>query len=316
MLCENVVPKTMRILPDDFVPSEDDVIIGRGRRIFEHKGNVRLRQLVAARLREYSDASSKFSKSYILRSTMHQARFGSTTEGCFVKKDPESGRWYEVGDFIAREMISQSFRDALHKQYKSSNTAKKRRRWQKMQPNRLFSTEINIDKSSAAPSPSHRPSAPVRSISSLSDIVGSSCFPCLCSPSPEPTPEDKTASLLHVGNNGRMGDSSFGQSDCQVKHHDFYSSLAPHDEMVSSAASDESLGWLAKLDSGVLSVSVGSLARPVIHKHTIRNELSEEVLPTLLYDCLEQLMENLDTELDPFEPTPISEIAARVCDWD
>jgi hypothetical protein len=47
--------------------------------------------------------------------------------GGFVKQD-SSGRWYEVGDFLAREKTSQAFRDALHDRYKSSNVSKKKRR--------------------------------------------------------------------------------------------------------------------------------------------------------------------------------------------
>jgi hypothetical protein len=56
-----------------------------------------------------------------------QVRHQSPSGG-FVKQDENTGRWYEVGDFLAREKTSQAFRDALHERYKSSNVSKKNRR--------------------------------------------------------------------------------------------------------------------------------------------------------------------------------------------
>ena len=119
--------QNMQALPENFVPGENDVICGRGRKAFNHIGNERFRQLVEKRLEEYSNAVAKLEKSYILSDIVCEVRQRSP-DGGFVKKDTNSGRWYEVGDFLAREKTSQAFRDALHDQYKSSNTAKKKRR--------------------------------------------------------------------------------------------------------------------------------------------------------------------------------------------
>jgi len=77
-------------------------------------------------LDEYSKAKSKLDKSGVLATVVDQIRAASPGGG-FVKQD-EKGRWYEVGDFLAREKTSQAFRDALHERYKSSNVAKKKRR--------------------------------------------------------------------------------------------------------------------------------------------------------------------------------------------
>jgi hypothetical protein len=98
-----------------------------GRKAFNHVGNERFRKLVESRLEEYSNAAAKLEKSYILSDIVCEVRQRSP-QGGFVKRDSSSGRWYEVGDFLAREKTSQAFRDALHDQYKSSNTAKKKRR--------------------------------------------------------------------------------------------------------------------------------------------------------------------------------------------
>jgi hypothetical protein len=77
-------------------------------------------------LDEYSRAKSKVDKSGVLSTVVAQIRAKSPNGG-FIKQD-DSGRWFEVGDFLAKEKTSQSFRDALHERYKSSNVSKKKRR--------------------------------------------------------------------------------------------------------------------------------------------------------------------------------------------
>jgi hypothetical protein len=117
---------SMTLLADDFVPSDYDVICGRGKKCYNHEGNERFRKRVIGMLDEYSRAKSKLDKSGVLASVVDQVRAASPNGG-FVKQN-ETGQWYEVGDFLAREKTSQAFRDALHESYKSSNVAKKKRR--------------------------------------------------------------------------------------------------------------------------------------------------------------------------------------------
>ena len=117
----------MRLLPVGYKPGEHDVLCGRGRKCFNHAGNVKFRAIVQSFLPQYSKAMAKLEKSYILSDVVEQVRKNSG-EGGFIKKDPDTSRWYEVGDFLAREKTSQAFRDVLHDKYKSSNTAKKKRR--------------------------------------------------------------------------------------------------------------------------------------------------------------------------------------------
>jgi hypothetical protein len=126
-LVKGIAGQNMTALPQGFTPGAHDVICGRGRKAFNHIGNENFRRLVESRLAEYSRSAAKLEKSYILSDIVCEVRQRSPTGG-FVKKDSTSGQWYEVGDFLAREKTSQAFRDALHDQYKSSNTAKKMRR--------------------------------------------------------------------------------------------------------------------------------------------------------------------------------------------
>lgn len=118
----------MTLLPEDFQPTEDDVICGRGKKCYAHIGNDRFRQRVTGMLDDYRKAKSKLDKSKVLSDVVEQVRANSPRGG-FVKQDSK-GRWFEVGDFLAREKTSQAFRDALHENYKSSNVSKKKRRQQ------------------------------------------------------------------------------------------------------------------------------------------------------------------------------------------
>lgn len=78
----------------------------------------------------YSDAeSTKKSKSDLIKNIIQQVR-DKSPQGGFVKFESESGRWFEVGNRIAREKVSQTFRDALNDRYRSSTTSKTLKRRQ------------------------------------------------------------------------------------------------------------------------------------------------------------------------------------------
>lgn len=109
---------------DSFVPGDMDVLVGRGKLCYGHSGNIRLNKIVESYLESYSAAdSTKRSKSEIIKRIVDQIREDSP-EGGFVKKDPATGKYYECGDVVSREKVSQCFRDALKDSYKSSNKAK------------------------------------------------------------------------------------------------------------------------------------------------------------------------------------------------
>jgi len=90
----------MRQLPEDYVLSEYDVICGRGRKCFNHIGNQRFRKIVADMLPRYNDASAKLEKTIIICEVVNMIRRHSP-QGGFVKKDPMTGNYFEVGDFLA-----------------------------------------------------------------------------------------------------------------------------------------------------------------------------------------------------------------------
>jgi len=82
--------------------------------------------IVSANLDRYSSALTKTDKTSIIYEVVDFIR-STSPDGGFVKKDIESGRYYEVGDFLAREKTSQAFRDATHDKYKSSRFMKSKK---------------------------------------------------------------------------------------------------------------------------------------------------------------------------------------------
>ena len=120
------MPAAIRYLPEDYEPTKYDVLCGRGRRCFVHDGNQNMRQLVQAHLPKYSVSTCKMEKGHII-SLVYEEICEQAGNGGFIKKD-DKGRWYDVGEFLAREKVSQAFRDALQDKYKSSTASKKKRR--------------------------------------------------------------------------------------------------------------------------------------------------------------------------------------------
>lgn len=122
--------KDCKYLAHGFAPGDKDVIVGRGKVCYQHTGNQRLASIVQTALPVYSAAkSTKKSKSELIKEVVAKVR-ESSPGGGFVKFDTDQGMWYEVGDRIAKEKVSQTFRDALNDRYKSSTTSKTLKRRQ------------------------------------------------------------------------------------------------------------------------------------------------------------------------------------------
>jgi len=122
--CEPL-PDYETFLPEDFIPGINHVIIGRGKKSYNHCGNEKFGEKVRSRLGEYSLAKTKAEKSLILKNTIRSVH----ATGGFIKEDPSRpGRWMTAGAFLAREKTSQAFRDSVSDGYKSSKASKKKRR--------------------------------------------------------------------------------------------------------------------------------------------------------------------------------------------
>jgi len=116
--------------PINFEPRSIDVIVGKGMNCYNHVGNKMLRNtIVASRLIEYAATTSKKEKSLVVTSILELVRQNG---GAFVKKDYETGLWYDAEPFLARDKISQTIRNALRLNT-NKNKVKKRNREQQQQ---------------------------------------------------------------------------------------------------------------------------------------------------------------------------------------
>lgn len=123
------LPTAETMLPNDFIPGINHVVIGRGKKSYNHVGNVQFRAIVASKLNDYKEANTKIAKSIILANVVEQVH----ASGGFIKECPStSGRWMTAGSFLAREKTSQTFRDILSDGYKSSKSSKKKRRQEQL----------------------------------------------------------------------------------------------------------------------------------------------------------------------------------------
>jgi hypothetical protein len=137
--CKNdqVTTTTTKILPDDFLPGNFDVVCSQGRKAKTHAGNIYFQSIIENSATKYANAIGKREKSVIVSEiiTTIQGKCRSSTcnSGGFVKKvttdDNDGHRWEIVENDTAREKVTQSLRDVLGAgQYRSSHVSKKRRR--------------------------------------------------------------------------------------------------------------------------------------------------------------------------------------------
>ena len=114
-------------LPDEYIPSKFDVLCGKGNKAANHIGNLRFKVTISIHLSRYSESTSRAQKTAIVSEVVELVRQKSPGGG-FVKYERKSNKWYEVGDHVAREKVSQAFRDMLHDRYESSKITKKKKR--------------------------------------------------------------------------------------------------------------------------------------------------------------------------------------------
>jgi hypothetical protein len=127
MMLSNVVTN----LPADFVPSEQHIIIGRGRLTKLHPGNRKFDMMVETTAMEYAAAPCKAEKGSILTRMVDEIHEAAPDAG-FVRKDPSTGQWTLVEEALARQTAAQAIRNALSHSYRSSKQFKSKRRLQQI----------------------------------------------------------------------------------------------------------------------------------------------------------------------------------------
>ena len=130
-------------LPVDFLPCPNTVIVGRGKKVAQHPGNVRFRAYVKAELDEYKEATTKAHKSSIILRVLTQVR--DKSHYAFVKQDLTTGRWCRVEETSQRITTAQAFRDALKDNYKSSRFHKKVKREEEKEAKSTYGEDASGD---------------------------------------------------------------------------------------------------------------------------------------------------------------------------
>jgi len=88
-----------------FLPLSTDVLLGRGKPIQNHQGNVRLALIVESRLSEYDEIVNRLDKTKLTERTTTEMKQAGVR---FLTKD--SGYWEVAADRLARERVSSTFR--------------------------------------------------------------------------------------------------------------------------------------------------------------------------------------------------------------
>lgn len=104
-MSNRVLPRTSGPIEE---PSSVDVICGRGAHVTEHRGNLQMRGFCVDVRDEYM-AAEKSQKSDLINSVVQKVR---NTGGRFLKKDLDTGFWWEIGDAEAKRKVSQVLRES------------------------------------------------------------------------------------------------------------------------------------------------------------------------------------------------------------
>jgi hypothetical protein len=87
------------------LPLPSDVLLGRGKTIVEHTGNIRLHAIVEECLPAYNSSKNNLEKNTLASEIVERIK---STPGRFLSKD--YGVWVEVDDDISRGKVSRLFR--------------------------------------------------------------------------------------------------------------------------------------------------------------------------------------------------------------
>ncbi|CAB9521386.1 Transfer protein [Seminavis robusta] len=117
---KNKKNKSTVVDPEPFsIAGQNDVLLGRGKRFYEHSGNIRFRYMVEHQAADYNATASASAKKRItsdIVAKIHQ------TGGRFLKDDRDAG-WIEVDDETARLKVSHVFRNMRLSKHNNNNTA-------------------------------------------------------------------------------------------------------------------------------------------------------------------------------------------------
>ena len=93
------------------MPTENDILLGRGGNNYQHEGNKRLKELARASWETYENAEKLQKRSVAER--LVQQIYALRPRGRFLEKDHNSEAWYEVNLDRAIDKAAQAYVDAV-----------------------------------------------------------------------------------------------------------------------------------------------------------------------------------------------------------
>lgn len=126
------------------LPTDADIICGRGRGIWSHPGNLKFKYLIESNLHAYSQTVRRKEKSVIINHVLDTTILMGAR---FVKK--EQNVWYAVDEKEAREKTAHAMRDFLKRRIQDfqQNKDNKRKRDLQAQPESLQPDWIGSERS-------------------------------------------------------------------------------------------------------------------------------------------------------------------------
>jgi hypothetical protein len=94
-------------------PRPNDILVGRGRKICQHSGNIKLRDLITTNIQGYIQCNKK-GKTQLINNIFKWAS-SLDPPGRFLEQNPQDEKWYEASIEIARLKVSQLYRDTSAK---------------------------------------------------------------------------------------------------------------------------------------------------------------------------------------------------------
>ena len=194
-------------LPEDFAPSKNEIIVGRGKRVLHHAGNKKLRMLVQAEIGPYSAAANRAAKTVII-TRIFKSIMADSTIG-FVKRDTSTKRYFKMENTASKTTIAQYFRDALADDYKSSKKYKQQLRDAIKEDVPAPSPSCSGDPASPTPTPTAQQIRAVSACSSSSDFQVLPNTKTVMNASPPPLKTKRAPPLPQLSFTGVKGVGNF-----------------------------------------------------------------------------------------------------------
>jgi hypothetical protein len=99
-------------LPEDYKPSDTDILCGRGRACLNRPGNKCFSDAVRANLQKYIDAPKRIDRSVVVASVLFSLKESGIR---FIRQDKHSKLYCELSDDQAHEKTGHAIRDILKK---------------------------------------------------------------------------------------------------------------------------------------------------------------------------------------------------------